>query len=221
MTDERQLVLTFHGLGDPQRPVDPGEAACWVPVDWFEAIIAAAARDDRVAITFDDGNASDAQEALPRLREAGTAATFFVLPGKLGDPGYLDADGVAQLHADGMIVGSHGLHHRNWRDLDSHELYAEVAGSSRRLSELLGRTVDLVAVPFGSYDRRVLKVAQCTYRRVFTSDGGTSRPGDWLVPRTTITTNQPLNLWLDLLAGWRHRPPDPRRSLKRLAKRWR
>lgn len=217
----QQLVLTFHGLGEPPRPVDAGEAECWVPLDWFAALVDAARRDADVAITFDDGNASDLEEALPRLERAGAKAAFFVLPGKFGGPGYLDASGARRLRSAGMAVGSHGLHHRDWRAADDDELGAEVRESSRQLTELLGEPVDMAAVPFGSYDRRVLKVAHGTYRKVFTSDGGPSRPDDWLVARTTIHTGRPLEHWVDLVAGWRRSGPDLKRSARRLAKRWR
>ena len=47
-------------------------------------------------ISFDDGNASDLEIGLPALLERGLTATFFVLAGRLGRPGSLDADEVAR-----------------------------------------------------------------------------------------------------------------------------
>ena len=64
-----------------------------------------------IEITFDDGNASDVEVALPALRERGLAATFFVCAGRIGEPGYLDADQLRELADAGMSVGSHGWDH--------------------------------------------------------------------------------------------------------------
>src|SRR4051812_17342126 len=42
-----------------------------------------------VAITFDDGCETDLLVAAPLLRERGFGATFYVVPGFLGRPGFL------------------------------------------------------------------------------------------------------------------------------------
>ena len=124
-------------------------------------------------ITFDDGNASDVEHALPALRRRGLTGTFFVVAGRLGEPGFLDADGVRALAAAGMTVGSHGMRHRPWRELDDRRCTrssSTPSGSSRTWSE---RPVTEAACPFGSYDRRVLgALRRSAYRHVYTSDRG-------------------------------------------------
>jgi peptidoglycan/xylan/chitin deacetylase (PgdA/CDA1 family) len=220
-TSTRQMFLTFHGLGDPPGSADADEAPCWVPVDWFEAILAAAPVGGPIEVTFDDGNVSDVDVALPRLLDAGRTAAFFVLAGQLETPGFLSLDGVKRLEQSGMTVGSHGLHHRDWRRVDGSELAAEVDGSRQVLSNVVGRPVDLVAIPFGSYDRRVLRAARRTYKRVFTSDGGPSRAAGWLVPRTTVRTDRPLAHWLALVSDGVPPRPDPIRRLRQTVKRCR
>ena len=212
--------VNFHGVGEPPRSLTPGEAMVWIPLDRFLATLDALAGRADVRISFDDGNRSDVELALPALAERGMTATFFVLAGRLDDPGHLGAEDVRRLIDAGMTIGSHGLHHRNWRRCDDDELTTELA-ESRRLLEAITRTpVAQVAVPFGSYDRRVLGHARRAgrYDRVFTSDGGPASARAWLQPRTSVSNDgtaagQP--------APDPHRLAAAQRHVKRLVKRWR
>ena len=61
----RAMTLTFHGVGEPPRVLDRGEADVWVSKKRFVALLDAAAERDDVRITFDDGNVSDLEHALP------------------------------------------------------------------------------------------------------------------------------------------------------------
>ena len=184
--------LTVHGVGPVPPGVDPGEAEVWASVDQLERILDAAVGRPEVLVTFDDGNASDLEIALPRLLERGLTARFFVLAGLLGEPGRLDEAGVLELQRAGMVIGSHGWAHRDWRSLDwgprgTIEVEEELVRARQRLSGLVGHDVDEVAVPFGSYDRHVLRILKRTgVRRVYTSDGGWARPGSWLQARSSV-----------------------------------
>ena len=50
-------------------------------------------------LSFDDGNSSDVEIALPALRERGLPRRFFVVAGRLDRPGSLSRDDVRELHA--------------------------------------------------------------------------------------------------------------------------
>ncbi len=201
---ERELILTFHGLGDETPPdATAAERKVWVPVDWFEAIVGALPARG-VTLAFDDGNSSDAEHALETLAQSGHRARFFVLAERVGSPGYLTESQLCELHEAGMKIGSHGLRHRDWRGLSDGELRQELVGSRRALEELLGVEVDEAACPFGSYDRRVLHgLREAGYRRVYNSDGGSARVGAWLAPRNTVHRELALERWLALAAGGR------------------
>ena len=67
-----------------------------------------------VAITFDDGNESDALIALPELAKRNLKAIFFVVAGRIGLPHYLDRVALRDLMSAGMEIGSHGMHHCDW-----------------------------------------------------------------------------------------------------------
>src|SRR3954470_2683415 len=137
----RAINLTFHGIGEPGRRLDPGESDVWVTREQFLAHLDAAAGRDDVRITFDDGNASDLEHALPALRERGLTATFFVVAGRLGQPTFLDAAGVRELAGAGMRIGCHGMRHRPWRGLDQRTLDEELVQAKRVLEAIIERPV--------------------------------------------------------------------------------
>ena len=178
--------LTVHGIGPAGHELAPGEDRTWIGTGQFERLLDAVVGRADVRITFDDGNASDVDIALPRLLERGLVAEFFVLVGLLNAPGRLDSDGVRELRRAGMAVGSHGWAHRDWRHLDAAQADEEIARANGELGELIGEPVTRVAIPYGSYDGRVLR--RLRYARVtqaYTSDGGRARPGSWLQARNS------------------------------------
>ena len=216
----RELIITFHGLGEPPRGASEAERKVWVPVAWLEAVLGALPPRG-VSVGFDDGNRSDAEHALPALLRAGRTARFFVLAGQLDDPARLSVADVQRLRGAGMQIGSHGLHHRDWRAVADDELHAELVDSRRTLREISGDGVEEAACPFGSYDRRVLAALRSAgYRRTFTSDGGSCSSNAWLAARTTITADRPLSQWLDLVAAG-PAAADPVIRLKSAVKRLR
>jgi peptidoglycan/xylan/chitin deacetylase (PgdA/CDA1 family) len=184
---ERAINLTFHGVGEPQRRLDPGEANVWVSHERFLSILDSVKDRADVRITFDDGNASDVTHALPALRERGLKATFFVVAGRLGAPLFLDAAAVKELADAGMAIGSHGMRHRAWRGLDDGALREELVDAKAILEGVVGRPVTQAACPFGSYDRRVLRRLRGSgYDHVYTSDRGTTRSREFLQARNSI-----------------------------------
>jgi len=203
--------FTVHGIGPTVRSLDPGEDETWVSVEQFEQVIDSVVGRTDVRLTFDDGNASDIEIALPRLVERGLSAEFFVLAGQLGEPGRLTAEQVRELIEAGMLVGSHGWAHRDWRRIDAEQTTKEIHDAPRVLAELTGRRVSHVAVPFGSYDRHVLtRLRRAGMTRAYTSDGGRSRPDAWLQPRNSLHH--------DIGPGWANQLLDGSPSLRRRAR---
>jgi peptidoglycan/xylan/chitin deacetylase (PgdA/CDA1 family) len=181
------IILNFHGVGPVSRDMEPGERDCWLDADHFEAILDHVAGDDRVRLTFDDGNASDHDVVLPALVERGMSAIFFVCSGRLDFPGFLTSIKIRSLKAHGMGIGSHGVDHVPWRYLGSPALERELHESKQRLSALCDAAVDMAACPFGSYDSRVLRALRKSgYRVAMTSDGGSCTEHDKLVARNTV-----------------------------------
>lgn len=182
-----ELVVNFHGIGEPWDGVPADEVDYWCPQAEFGPLLdeLVEVRDSgrvRLRVTFDDGNASDVVDALPALRERGLSATFFVCAGRIGAPNYLDEGDLLELRESGMAIGSHGWDHVDLRRTDDAALAREADGSRTRIEGTCGVPVTEFALPFGSYDRRVLRALR-GYREVLTSDRGRARPGTWLTPR--------------------------------------
>ena len=189
--DREQLVLAFHGLGPAPDSIGDNERRYWCKTDQFRSLLDQIGSESQsakipIAITFDDGNMSDISIGMPALLERGLLATFFVCAGRIGQPGYLDAAAIRDLRDAGMRIGSHGWAHINWRTADDRTLDREVDQAREAIAEIVGRTVDEVAIPFGLYDRRVLrKLSSSGWKTVFTSDGGRAPLNEWMIPRET------------------------------------
>lgn len=179
--------LTFHGVGEPPGHVDDEERAVWLSLGAFTTVVDAVAGRRDVRLTFDDGNRSDVDRALPLLLERDLRASFFVVAGRIGEPGYLDGGDLRELLRSGMEVGSHGFAHRPWRGLTERELEEELGDARRAIEAAAGAAVTAAACPFGAYERRALsELKRRGYTRVYTSDDGLADETAWLQPRNTL-----------------------------------
>jgi peptidoglycan/xylan/chitin deacetylase (PgdA/CDA1 family) len=215
-------ILTFHGVGSPNRELDPGEAEVWIDHPQYLALLDRVAGRTDVQITFDDGNASDLALGLPALLARGLTATFFVVAGRLGASGFLDAADLRELRDAGMRIGSHGMHHRPWRGLDDRALHEELVEAKAILENVVGGPVTRAGCPFGAYDRRVLRAARhAGFSHVYTSDRGTARSDAFLQARNSIGPHDPPEV-MERIAGLES--SVPRRAARRMRqqiKRWR
>ena len=186
----KRMVLTFHGVGNPQRQIDAAEQRYWLDERTFAQAIADAATVKDIEITFDDGNASDVEFALPQLRKAGLTATFYVLAGRIGAQGSLGRNDLALLIAEGMTIGSHGADHVNWICASDEVMQRELYGARRQIEDAAGVKIDKLSVPFGAFDARTLRLAAAAgYASVSTSSGGLAGARAWLIPRNTVRTD--------------------------------
>ena len=186
----RYCVLNFHGIGTPKRPLDDGEEPYWISADFFSGIMAHIASKSsalRPEITFDDGNKSDIEIAAPILKRHGLTAEFFVLAGRLDSPGSLSRADVKQLQADGMRIGSHGYDHVDWKKLDAAGQKREWVDARQAIEQVTGTIIDCAAIPFGSYDGKVVTGLRAQkYRRIATSDRGLANRDSPVIPRTSV-----------------------------------
>ncbi|MEU8655717.1 polysaccharide deacetylase family protein [Actinoplanes philippinensis] len=181
------INICFHGIGTPQREMEPGEDRYWIGVELFHAVLDEIRTWPSVRISFDDGNSSDLEIGLPALLERGLTAEFYVLASRFGKPGSLSEEDVRKLHGAGMTIGTHGMWHRPWRGMDAATSRDELETARRRIEDAAGVPVDQAACPLGRYDRQLLsRMRTLGYRRVFTSDRRRARAEDWLQPRYSL-----------------------------------
>jgi peptidoglycan/xylan/chitin deacetylase (PgdA/CDA1 family) len=168
-------VLMYHRIESSWCPVPDAEEKPWaIPVVDFEmqmrrlnelgrtgvsmdrihsALQSGAPLPARwVGITFDDGNASDYQHALPILAQYGFRATFFICGERVG--GEMPADQLRALHTEGMHIGSHAMRHMFMTTLDAPTEENELVRSRELLEGLIGAPVVHFAPPGGRWSRR-------------------------------------------------------------------
>lgn len=236
-------VLMYHGIHADARSrgrfdgvysVTPASFAR--QMDWLvdrgyasvlpgRAVDAGRPRDARsVVVTFDDGDVSNVEVALPLLVERGMRAQFFVTTDFIGQPGMLSADDVRTLAAAGMGIGSHGVTHRFLEDLPEELLEAEMRDSMRRLHEACGMDVDAIALPGGRGGVREARMAHAVgYRHLYGSVPGPNRrarPGSWL-QRISVTRDTDMAQFEAMVRwrGWESRKIRARYEALRLCKR--
>jgi len=163
-------------------------------------------RGDRsvVALTFDDGCATDLTIAAPLLAKMGIRATSYVTTGFLGRRGFLTAATVSELADAGFEIGAHGVTHRFLPDLSSAELFEEVRASRERLEQLVGRPVVHFSCPGGRFDDRVSdSVRAANYHSMATSRIGLFQVhGDaFRVPRLAVTEGTSPGEVVDMARG--------------------
>lgn len=223
---QRQAVLCFHGIGTPQRPLEPGEERYWISRTQFTQILTAiqSERQRTIRLTFDDGNASDHAEAFPALCSRGLQAEFFVIADRIDQPGSLSRSQLVEMTAEGMTIGNHGMTHRPWTLARTRsELETEVVRSRALIEHIIGSPVRHAAFPLGRYNRRVLQVLRAHhYELLYSVDGGTASPDTWIQSRYTVRADDTPEAIAKLM-----RHPDQSvyqtsvRRVKRLIKAWR
>jgi peptidoglycan/xylan/chitin deacetylase (PgdA/CDA1 family) len=222
----RLPILMYHGLHadadsrgrfDSVYSVTPDAFARqldWIQAQGYRCLLldeAMQQRGDRsVVISFDDGDVSNIEVALPLLLERGMKAEFFITTGFIGATGMLSADDVRQLAAAGMGIGSHGCSHAFLEDLDTTALMSELDDSRCRLQALSRRPVEAIALPGGRGGERELLAAQALgYHHLLGSVPGPNlrARGDCFLQRLAVTRNLGLE---DFAAMVRWRGLSPR-----------
>jgi peptidoglycan/xylan/chitin deacetylase (PgdA/CDA1 family) len=126
-----------------------------------------------VVLTFDDGYADFATAVQPVMARYGFVATDYVVSGFVNRPRYMTAAQVRQMDAEGMVIGSHTVHHVNLAALPVAAEKAEIDGGKAALEKLLGHPVLDFAYPYGGFNAAVVQLVQAAGFR----DAVTTMPG--------------------------------------------
>jgi peptidoglycan/xylan/chitin deacetylase (PgdA/CDA1 family) len=123
------------------------------------------------ALTFDDGGAS-AMLAASLLEAHGWRGHFFITSGRIGEPGFLGAEEIAELAARRHVIGSHSHSHPTYMGrLDRRALAREWRQSRDELAAVLGEPPVQAAVPGGMLSPAVIEEAAAAgYRVLMTSE---------------------------------------------------
>ena len=236
-------ILTYHSIAETEVAGDPWRGGARSRLvrhlDWLQrhaytavpldlALRPSSSEERRnVAITFDDGYRDMLDTALPELESRAFPASVFVITGRIGgmsdsagDPRpLLSRSQILELHARGILVGSHSRTHRRLSTLPDGEIRDEVAGSRADLEDLLQAPVDFFCYPHHDHDARVVaEVARAGYRGALGGRDAAHAPLHLQrIDAASLTERQ---LWLHLTGAhrWARRQPLPR-PLRGLARR--
>jgi peptidoglycan/xylan/chitin deacetylase (PgdA/CDA1 family) len=221
------VSVGYHGVDDVRLEDDP-ENLCVAPERFrrqldllldagFEVVTVAELAERAAggppppglaALSFDDGMESNHRVVLPMLREAGVAATVYVVSGWIGEPHphlrdgsrLMTADELREMARAGIELGSHSVTHPDLTTVSAEECNREVADSVAAIEELSGRTVRTFAYPYCRYDdAAVAAVRRARLSAAVTCEGR----GDWTphrMKRAVVTSKDGLPSFVAKLA---------------------
>lgn len=116
--------------------------------------------DKPLMLTLDDGYLDNYTNVFPILQQYAMKASFYIITGMVGAEDRLTASQIREMAAAGMDFGSHTVTHRFLASLTPTEMKTELTQSKFDLEQLLGKSVDFIAYPGGSYNSDTLKLAK-------------------------------------------------------------
>lgn len=188
----------------------------------------AGAHGPLVALTFDDGYANFLRVGIPVLAAAGATATLYPTVGHLAGRAewlgrwagvfgsLLRWSDLAEVAANGIEIGNHGLVHQPLDVLSAKVLEQQLVDSRDRLEQAIGRPVRSFCYPHGYHDRQVRALVRrsghdnaCEVgRRLYRPAAGAASSGGWggadgrlAVPRLQPTPDHSGADLLELVRG--------------------
>jgi polysaccharide deacetylase family sporulation protein PdaB len=110
-----------------------------------------------IALTFDISWGEKRTEPILKiLEDKGVKnVTFFLSsPWSKTHPEIVD-----HIKKDGFEIGSHGNKHSNYSSLSDEEIRKQISIAHGALTELIGKEPNLIRMPNGDFDKRVLRIA--------------------------------------------------------------
>ena len=147
--------------------------------------------DKPVIITFDDGYADNYRNAYPILKKYNLKGTIFLISDYVGTyHNYLTWTQAEEMQESGLInFESHTLSHEQLDSTSPEETWNQVDGSKKALEWHLGKEINFLAYPCGSYDEELQRmVKDAGYKGAFTVNHGLADKQDnrYLLDRVPI-----------------------------------
>jgi peptidoglycan/xylan/chitin deacetylase (PgdA/CDA1 family) len=156
-------------------------------------------------LTIDDGHADGLTNALPILERFGDVATYFVVPGRVHDPGFLDAADLQTLADAGMEIADHTMNHVDVGRLHGLALDFQIGAAAREIEQITGRAPSTFAYPAGESSTAAAAVVEANGMGMAV----TTREGvleTWLnrfiVPRLRVSPSLTPAMLVRILSGY-------------------
>ena len=158
-----------------------------------------------IAITFDDGYEDNFLSALPIMDRQKMRGTFFVVTGKMGQPGYMNWQQAREMSERGMEIGSHTVNHFTLNEISLKELERELLSSRLMLENNVPASAPIFANPFGETAPAVVELLSRTgYSAACSSVVGINKSGEnlYMIRRISVPRSK-YGLWDLRVRLWR------------------
>lgn len=127
-----------------------------------------------ISVTFDDGWASQSDNALPILNKYAVPATMYIYTQAIGDvPAYMTQAQIQGFASRGDEIASHTVSHADLTTLTPALLDTELSQSKTTLQQMFGPSAALdFASPFGAYNPTTTAAVKKYYATQRNTDGG-------------------------------------------------
>ena len=181
-------VLMYHDLNDdgvrddiyslPVKQFKEGVNALvrWARQHGHSFVPLTATPKPGIAVTLDDGYHSTLTLAAPVLAEHSIAFSVFVTKSFVdSDSKYLTTADLRTLASlPGVVLGTHGVSHSQFAELNERALRDELSSSRDWLQQTTGIPVTSLSYPHGSHTQRIGEIArECGYTTAACSSRGT------------------------------------------------
>ncbi len=218
-------VLMYHALEDDSHPagsIDLGEQIYVLQVEQFRRqmeylqkagfvsffLEELAAKNpwpnNAIVLTFDDGHQSNASLALPVLEDFGFKAHFFITTGWIDTPFYLTFRQIQTLSAKGMGIGSHGVTHKYFNEMNLETTHQELRMSRDVLRAIVKKPVTSFSAPGGRITPDTIEIGKSLgYTAFYTSRVAMMQQGGDLenIPRFAIRSDSSLKDFAKIVHG--------------------
>ena len=218
---ERIPILMYHQIAEPEEnnlylsPENFRSQLDWLDSHGFTGISMEALYEhwvlqkplpeNPIVLSFDDGYLPMYTEAMPRIREKGWSATFYMISDAVNNPAeFMSAEQLAEMCDSGMEIGSHTVHHSDLAIIDRERAAAELADSRAAIEAMTGRPCTAFCYPSGKYDDELAAMcAECGYHTAVTTQGGVAGVDSplYLLPRIRISSGMDGEALAGKLAG--------------------
>ena len=172
-----------------------------------------------VLITFDDGYQGAGLYAARELRDRGMKATFFIIPEMIGKsiegyPYMTEAELKTIAESECFSIGSHTIDHPHLDQLTAEELSRQLLESKATLENMIGRSINSIAYPYGDYSQEVIdgvKAAGYSVAFAVQDRGLFDREARWSIPRIymgLILSGDKQKLFKQYVNNYRKMPPE-------------
>lgn len=116
-----------------------------------------------VTFRFDDGWASQYENAVPKLNSAGFNGTFYITSRQLYEYGFTDfmsKNQVKEINNQGHEIGAHTRSHAHLTQLGTQQQQDEILGSKEDILALGVESVNSFSYPFGEYTADIIQIVK-------------------------------------------------------------